>query len=253
MNGNHNLTAVFAVASLFSDGFESGNFNAWSGTIRSTGETTTVVTSPRHDGANSGMFASNGGGGYEYSYAYWSAPSLSELYARGYFYVSQSGVQDSADRLYLISLRAGTNDVAFAGWGISGGVLKWVLMIRSGTTYAIIFSSSTPVTGNWYSVEMHWRLGSSNGLGELYIDGVLVCSLTNRNTSSYGSVTAVRFGIAQAYQCASTTVYADSCVVSNTYVGTGITSFQTQLNTETLIATDASTVQNSFPDKPSAD
>jgi hypothetical protein len=241
------------VAYLFSDGFESGNFNAWSGTARSSGETTTVVSSPKQDGAYSAMFTSNGGGGYENSYASKTITSINELYARGYFYISQSGIQSNGAHIYLIMLRAGTDNVAFAGWQMTGGVVKWVLMIRSGTGYAgPVFSSASPSMNTWYRVEIHWKLGTSDGSAELYIDGNLNLSITNRNTASYGGVTSVRFGLPELYSCASTIAYADSCVIDDALIGLGSASSQMRPSVQAL-ATDASTVQNSFPDKPSAD
>jgi len=55
---------------LFSDGFESGSFNRWNGTSRTSRETTSVVTSPVYAGSYSAGFRSNGGGGTERAYAY---------------------------------------------------------------------------------------------------------------------------------------------------------------------------------------
>jgi hypothetical protein len=72
---------------IFQDGFESGSSSEWNGTILGSGETATVTSTRYHHGSNSAMFTSNGGGGYENAYCYRNVTE-SELYARGYFYVS---------------------------------------------------------------------------------------------------------------------------------------------------------------------
>lgn len=74
---------------IFSDGFESGGFGAWSGSGYTTGETRSVVTIRRYDGKYSAFFSSNGWGGSEKAYVYKTIASSSDLYARGYYYVSE--------------------------------------------------------------------------------------------------------------------------------------------------------------------
>jgi hypothetical protein len=83
----------------------------------------------------------------------------------------------------------------------------------------MVYSQAVPSLNKWYCVELHWRKGSSTGLGELWVDGVRVCSISNRNTSAYGSVNQVLCGIVGMYSCRSTTVYCDCVVVANSYVG----------------------------------
>ena len=204
---------------LFEDGFESGDFSAWSGISTSSGETATVVDTLPHLGAYSAMFASDGGGGFEGAYSYVDVSSSSELYGRGYFRVSQSGIAENNDRFYFMRFRAGGVDVAYAGWRQTGGVTRWGLIIRDGTSWVTAFSGSAPSLDQWYCVELHWVEDSSSGFGELYVDGELVCSASGRNTAAFGGVDLVRFGLAEVYNCGPTTVYGDSFVLSDTYIG----------------------------------
>jgi hypothetical protein len=204
---------------IFDDGFESGSFSKWTGTTVSTGETRSVINSVKHHGTYSGMYTSNGGGGTEYACTYKTVTSSAELYARGYFYISKSGIVDNYDRLFFIAFRAGSNAVAYAGWRKIGGVVKWCLLIKSGTSSVFAYSTATPALSKWYCVELHWKSGASNGLGELWVDGVRVCSITGKNTAYYGNVSQVRFGLPQVYNCASTTVYCDCAKVAKSYVG----------------------------------
>jgi hypothetical protein len=201
------------------DGFESGSFNWWNGTSRSSGETATVVNVLKHCGVYSAMFASNGTGGSEYAYCYKTISSSAALYVRGYFLVSKSGIVEEGDCFCLLAMFAGSNGVAYAGWRKTGGVVKWCLVIRNGTSSVFSYSASRPALNQWYCVELHWKKDSANGLGELYINGAKVCSIIGRNTASYGNVTEVRLGLPAIGYCSSTIVYGDCAKTASTYIG----------------------------------
>jgi len=210
----------YQMAAGFQDGFESGSFSAWNSLARSSGETASVVTTLAHHGKYSAKFTSNGGGGSEYTYCRKDIPSSADVYLRGYFYVERSGIVENGDRFNFIVLNAGGNKVAYAGWRKNNnGVLKWCLMIRSGTTSVIVYSKSSPSLERWYCIELHWKKGTTTGLGELWVDGVQVCSLTGKDTAYYGDATQVRMGLPLMYYCSSTTVYSDCISVRSSYIG----------------------------------
>jgi hypothetical protein len=225
MSGNQNLTAVFvegtpAPASIFEDSYESGSFSAWSGTSITSGETATIVTSPAYSGTYAAMFRSNGGGSYERAGTYRRITAMPELYARGYVYVSQSGIADNSDSIFFLVLRDSSNNLAYAGWKRNtSGTTRWALTIRSGTGYVTAYSTTTPSLDTWYSVELHWKRDPAAGLGELWVNGVRVIQILNRNTAQYGSATTLRFGIAEAYNVAGTTLYGDSFKIAASYIG----------------------------------
>ena len=199
---------------VFEDGFESGSFNNWAGKSNTAGESAIVVNTITKQGIYSGMFTSNGGGGTERAYCYKAISSSTELYASGYFFVSASGIVANDNRFYFLIFKARTQSVAFAGWRMTGGVVKWTLLIRHETSWLSVFSANSPSLNQWYCVELHWKEDASAGLGELWIDGVLVCSASGKNTANYGDVNRVEFGLPELVNCAATTVYGDSCVVS---------------------------------------
>lgn len=207
-------------AVMFSDGFESGNFGAWTGTYRTSRETTSVVSSAAYAGAYDARYTSNGGSKYERAYSYRTVSSATELYARGYFNVSKSGIAQNGDYFSLLMFTAGSRILAYAGWKQnSNGRVCWYLSIRNGASYASAYSTSTPASNVWSCVELHWKSGSASGLGELYVNGALVCAIRNKNTAYYGSVNSVRFGLPEIYSCRSTTAYLDNAVISTTYIG----------------------------------
>jgi len=221
VKGAGTLRAVYKVYAgvLFADGLESGTFSAWTSTRVSSGETATVVKTLPHLGAYSARFTSNGTGGFENSFCYKSITSSSELYGRGYFYVSKSGIANDNNRFFPIVFTAGGNPVAYAGWIRVGGVVRWDLLIRAGTGWATAHSSTSPLLNKWYNVQLHWKNSAGSGVGELWVDGTLVCSITGKNTAAYGNADQVRFGLAELYNCGSTSVYCDDCTVSKAKIG----------------------------------
>jgi len=200
---------------IFADGFESGGFSAWTGKSVTTGETATVVNTMAHHGTYSAKFTSNGNGGFEYASCYKSVSSLSEVYARGYFRVAASGIVDNGDRISFIAFaNVSGYYAAYAGWCKIGGVLKWSLVLGS----TVVYSTSSPSLNTWYCVELHWKKGTTTGLGELYVNGVKVCSITGKNTAPYGSISQAIFGLALR-NCASATAYCDCTKIAIKYIG----------------------------------
>ncbi len=220
MTSNKLLTATFTtstapVHSVFEDGFESADFSAFSSTTRTTGETTDIASNIVHGGSHSAVFTTDGGGSYERAYASRSGLNLGEVYTSAYVYVDQSGISDNSDRFYFIQMMSGGNILAYGGWRQdTSGNLHWHIMIRDGTNTVGAYSTVTPVTDKWYLVELHWKADATAGLGELYVDGELVASITDRNTANYGNATIARLGLPEVYNCAPTTVYMDDAAVS---------------------------------------
>jgi hypothetical protein len=115
----------------------------------------------------------------------------------------------------MIVFRAGANNVAFAGWRKTGGVVRWCLTLRVGTGYLDVYSSTTPVVNHWYNVELYWGKDAVNGFGVLMVDGVEVCGVGSRNTAAYVDVSQIRLGLAILTNCASATLYCDNCQITD--------------------------------------
>jgi hypothetical protein len=207
--------------SYFTDGFESGNFGNWAGTTVSSGETVTVTAATVHTGLYSGRFTSNGATGEEKAYCYKSV-NLGEAYLGGYFNIGGLPLVDNGDRLYLLRL-SGTQTLVYAGIRRDAGVDRWVVIVRNGASwinYASNVSATLPQTGKWFSLELHWKMSSSNGLVELYVNNIKTIVVSGVNTGYYGNATRADFGLPYlgAVQ-KSITVYADDAVISQSYVG----------------------------------
>jgi hypothetical protein len=212
---------------VFNDGFESGSFNAWSGTSVTSGETATVATSQRHHGSYSARFTTNGGGTTsstsENAYSYKSI-EMNELYARGYFYI-ESGLPlvDDNDRIYFLRLYGSSIAIAYAGIRRINGVDKWTVYLRTdkGGSWTDAAATPLPQSKKWYCLEIHWKMDSSKGIMELYLDSVKIISISNINTSPYGNAKRLDFGIVNAVGIQNNlTVYGDCLVIARTPIGT---------------------------------
>ena len=218
--GAGTLTAVYKASgnTLFSDGFESSSFNAWTSTLLSAGASASVTRSAAYQGSYGASFVSKGNGGYEYSSCYKSITSSSGLYARGYVNITMSGISSNNNRFYFLIFMAGTNPVAYAGWRMVGGVVKWDLLIRDGTGWVDSYSASSPQLNTWYGVELHWYESSTSGYAQMYVNGQLTCSIQGRNTATFGNAKTVYAGLAELYNCQATRLCFDNCVISNAYI-----------------------------------
>jgi hypothetical protein len=204
---------------LFQDGFESGDINNWNGTYTSLGGSATVVDTISHDGTYSAMFSGIGEGGWDAAYSYVDIPSSSELYARGYFRVTSSGLTEDNDRFYSMTFVADGYSVASVGWWRVDGVIKWSLQMWDGASWWVAYSDSSPSLDQWYSVELRWKSHAVSGLAELYVNGELVASITDKNTSSFSGVSQISFGLPELAFGGPTTVYGDNFIASEKYIG----------------------------------
>jgi len=128
-----------------------------------------------------------------------------------------SGISNNNNRFYFIIFTAGSQ-VAYAGWRMVGGIVKWDLLIRDGTGWVDSYSALSPQLNIWYSVELHWSESSTTGYAQLYVNGQLTCSIQGRNTATFGNANRVYAGLAEAYNCKATSLYFDDFTISNAYI-----------------------------------
>jgi len=179
------------------------------------GEKAEVVNTTVHSGSYSARFSSDGSSDREYAYWYTNISASSQVWSDGYVNVKVSGLNKSDDRFFFFRLRSQNpaNDLAFGGWRNYGGKVLWCIIVRDGYNYVTAYSTETPQLNRWYHVEIHWVANSTNGYGELYVDGTLVATTARTsiqaNTLYLGQCSEIRFGLAQLVNCLSTTIYAD--------------------------------------------
>ncbi|MEM2119191.1 MAG: M14 family zinc carboxypeptidase, partial [Candidatus Bathyarchaeia archaeon] len=205
---------------IFQDGFESGNFGSWSGFTVTSGATAEVSNLKSYTGSYSAKFETAAiTSGTRRAYVYEQFVESSVVYARGYFYIAQGlPLADADDRFTLIQFLSS-----------SGGILSNLQIRRVAgedrfTLYAFDTMQTTtaiyPQQNTWYCVELFTRIHSTEGAVKAYINGVEYLSLVNINTTEFGNIATVRFGLANSVNIQKTvTVYCDSAAISTSYIG----------------------------------
>ena len=204
----------------FEDGFES-RFSFWDGISPPLKEEGSPLTPGNqiHHGMYSASFSSDPTQNNR-SYVYHRVePASTNLYARGYFYISKSGLTYNGSHSALITFRAGNDTVAYAGWRNDSGPLKWYLTIWNGSGHEVIPSSFSASTSKWYSVELHWREGLTSSMVEMWVEGHFACSSGERYTSGSGGVDTVRIGLCETATGGPTIVYTDCVVLNESGIG----------------------------------
>jgi len=191
---------------IFSDGFETGNFNAWTGTSG----TPSIITDPVHHGTYAMMCNA-----VEYAYKT-LASSQPFIYHR--CYVRTNTVPASGEYVDVMWGRATSTTIFGASVGYSGGV-KWRLCYRNGATWTNYWTSIPAVVNTWYCVEIYWKLGASDGQVQMWIDGELAADLKDLDTDNYGNCTAVRNGVLSEGFAGAFEVVEDCVVVADAYIG----------------------------------
>jgi hypothetical protein len=210
---------------LFNDGFETGDFNAWNGTKTTTGDQATTATTNPYEGAYHAIYqtgAITSGTRYAYSYVVLSTP-VSEIYARAYFHIFDGlPLDDNEDRFGLIAFEVnGQLQCTFRVYRL-GGVDKFNIIGFNGTASVQKSTDAIyPEEGKWYCIEFYVKVHSTKGEYRAWINGVEQITVTNVDTTLYGSgVNRIRFGLTSTINVQhAVTVYCDSVVVSTRYIG----------------------------------
>src|SRR2546421_329710 len=193
----------------FSDGFESGNLNAW--TLASSDSTgaRTVQSTVVNSGSDALAFTNASG---QYAYVYTALPSGPEAqtFPRFYFRFSSnvtSGIQlaiarnSNGGNVWEIDYNANRHGLDVYFWSTNGGIYS-------------IFSPSNALSPNtWYGIEVQ-DYQTTTGHAQSWLNG-----------TSLGSVdadlsTSAPYARLMLYDSAPGTIYLDDVTVSNVYNGT---------------------------------
>jgi len=175
---------------IFEDGFETGTFEKWTGTVVELGTTLQVIAAAAHHGTYGAQAVCPGG--YTWAYAYKDIGDYGILYMRGYFRSDALPTSDPDADIYhhiLMSIRSYEttwlslidvmmhNDAGTGKWAISysdAGVTKWAYGLGS-------WSVNT-----WYSVEIMAKIGATDGEVALWVDGTQLASYTGLDNDDQG-------------------------------------------------------------------
>ncbi len=212
------VIAGVAVASsnvIFADGFESGNFKAWTGTYVTAGETATVVSTLHESGSYSALFTAHGGSTVDRAYCYENLSNQSQLYTLAYVYFNSSVSLPTWDSLWLIQFRdSGGSCIAAFGVSRDSTSVKWTTQYGLSTR---VYATSGPTAHGWYAVEAYFNKTASGKALVIYINGTQLASLSV-NTSGANSIAQVRVGITYNAAGYKNCLYADTVTINNQYV-----------------------------------
>ena len=206
-------TATASADLIFQDGFESGNFAAWSATSGA-GTRMTVTTAASLNGTYGLQAAITGN---TPSYVQDNTPAAETSY-RARFYFDPNGLNPGTGTPTL-----------FVGLNGANTVIVRVQLRRNAGQYqvrAVVARAGGNTNTAWYTVtdaahaiEIEWASGTAAAF-RLYIDGTLRKTLGNLNTSAY-VLESVRLGPSAGLTAAmSGTLYFDAFVSRRaTYIG----------------------------------
>jgi hypothetical protein len=202
---------------LFSDGFESGDFSAWTKTTTNEGSSITVEdTAPKSGTKDAKCITTSGTGAAAYVYIDFGS-EYTELYARAYVRLSTLLINNGSYVQLLGFQRAGDGSgIAYASVHKTSGVVYFSIRGRNAGTYQIDDSAVSPVVDTYYCVEIYTKIASPDGVWTLWIDGTQVLNVTGLDTTQRGNIQSVLCGL---YSTEATTAYFDDVVVADAYIG----------------------------------
>lgn len=194
---------------FFSDGFESGDFSAWTGINGSP----SLVSSPAHQGTNTMEITVKG------AYIYKNITGISTVHVRVYWRLNGeiAAGSGSSQRIALMHLRPGANGYIVYVRN-EGGLLQWGIRSLFGTTFWVWSTQQTPVIGTWYCVELAVVLNAGAGSATLYVNGSELTDITRSGLNNTGTITTVRVGQEDS-SGNDYTAHWDDVVFSDNYIG----------------------------------
>ncbi len=195
---------------LFSDGFESGDLTAWTGT---TGTAPTVGIASKHTG-NYGITSSHVTGS-DYCYKYLGAVGYSDVYYRAYVRFTELPGLWQQNNFMQIKDTADANAIIIGIVNQNQGIRWWITL--GGNQYAAAQTDPAIQAATWYCVEVRRIVGSGvNGVVQVWVDDIKVYEKTDCTFT----VNASYFELGTIYaDSADTSKYEDCAVVADAYIG----------------------------------
>jgi hypothetical protein len=220
------LTQFFT--EIFSDGFETGNYNNWTGTTIGAGNTLEVSSTYAHTGTYSSkaILAENVGG---YAYAYKTLATVGNTaYMRLYFYLDAFALATAGRAFWFMWMKGhATTDTGYnyATLKIYGSTQALQLYYRTTAGYQTDTSATTISLDTWYCLEIKAVVESADaGEVRVYLNGTEVADLAQtglNNAVGWGGIKGVWAGgsLSHVEVGTSCTFYEDCVVVADAYIG----------------------------------
>jgi hypothetical protein len=206
------LVSFASATVIFADGFESGDFSAWTGVKDYSPE---IVSNVVHDGSYAAFCNDTG-----IRVCYRELTPVDHLFIRGYYKFGAMSVEWAIHGLgYFVEHNMVHIVAMFAIAHITGSNYFWWIQAINGSDLQDVSSSSFTLDVNhWYCMELEMFVDGSAGYTKLYVDGVLAASLDGVDNDYYGSIG--RAGAGQVFETRNNEpVWWDCCVIADSYIG----------------------------------
>jgi len=205
---------------IFEDGFESGDFSAWTG-IYESGATVSVQGTTIHHGSYGMQVAGLRTSG-ERAWSRKAITGYSALYARVYYNFGSPLPEASTSWWSTSPFFAEiveVNHIAFPIFSFDNN--QWGIRYRdtAGTWLNIWETGTSSVSANtWYSLEIYLSVGA-NATVTLWVDGVEKVSGTGLDIQRTIANVEVGNPWVEVLESADRTIFVDCVVVADTYIG----------------------------------
>jgi len=207
---------------IFSDGFESGDFSAWTGTLLAGTGTATVTNTTAHHGTYSAKCFTTADG--DKGWVYKTFTARADGYVRVYFKTDllPSAAGNTLQIMGFYYTSGGNTPAGRIDLINDAGTIKWRMNYRNGGVWHDSRSATpTPATNTWFCLELKLVLSSTVGESRLYIDGTEILTQTGLNNNDLlTNFDIVRVGIESESEVNDVNHYIDCVVVADTYIGT---------------------------------
>lgn len=215
-------------ALIFSDGFESGNFSAWTSQFTDPLDTIEVIAGAAHSGSY-GLHTINNGLADVAITKKVFAQSYTTVYERVYVYMLNIPAQADGYIRFFDLRHGSTQDFGCGLLRDGSNNYEWFIHYPSGGGYANSYSSTfTPSSATWYCLEIKAVVSGTVGEARLYVDGAEVITVTGLNTGTNAlDATEVGCGLIDDTPPASNIwfganyieLHEDDVVVADSYIG----------------------------------
>ena len=193
-----------SAATVFYDGFESGDGSAWTATNGGVEYSSSV----KYNGSYSFVANANT------EYCSKTIDSLGELYVSAFIRIDTLPA-DGQENLMIRIMNTSSNIVGQLGVKRVSGTAFWQLGYLNGGSLVYDISSTVQLyAATWFNVTLHIKCSASAGEYHVYINNALVNDLTHTGVNTvYAQANIVRFGL--PYTNFATTVYVDDVYVAD--------------------------------------
>lgn len=204
---------------IFNNGFDSGDFSAWTSTDYA-GTAPTVQSAAKHHGTYAMKSALTNAGNY--GVALKSITATAAAYVRSYVYVSAlpaSGNRLLAGTGFIDNTSGGGYDNPSIYIYNDAGTMKWSVNYTDSGGYKWADSAGTTIVANtWYCVEVYRKMSTTIGEVRLFVDGTEKITVTGLADNSGVTLAMVQAG-GYSPVALSTNVYVDCVVAADAYIG----------------------------------